>query len=77
MNDPIVLVVGSLHYDIIVETSTLARRDETAIGLRWYPKFGGKGGNQAVAAKKSGAVARMLGAVGNDDFGRFLRQNLQ
>ena len=77
MIDPIVLVVGSLHYDIIVESTTLPRKDETAIGLRWYPKFGGKGGNQAVAAKKAGAVVRMLGAVGNDDFGRFLRQNLQ
>jgi ribokinase len=68
VTDPIVLVVGSLHYDIMVETPTLPRKDETAIGTRWYPKFGGKGGNQAIAAQNGGAVARMCGAVGNDDF---------
>lgn len=77
MTDPVVLVVGSLHYDIMVESGTLPRKDETAIGTRWYPKFGGKGGNQAVAAQKGGAIARMCGAVGRDDFGHFLRDNLK
>jgi ribokinase len=73
----IVLVAGSLHYDIMVEADRLPRRDETAVGRRWYPKFGGKGGNQAVAVARSGARVRMLGAVGNDDFGRFLRAGLK
>jgi ribokinase len=77
LKDPIILVVGSLHYDIMVEAAHLPRRDETAIGSRWYPKFGGKGGNQAMAAQKAGGVARMCGAVGTDDFGRFLRENLR
>ena len=72
----IVLTVGSLHYDIMVEAETLPRRDETAIGSKWYPKFGGKGGNQAVAVAKAGAPSRMVGAIGNDEFGRFLRHQL-
>ena len=72
-----VLVVGSLHYDIMVETPLLPRRDETAVGSRWYPKFGGKGGNQAVAARRQSVPARMAGAVGDDDFGRLLRAHLQ
>lgn len=76
MPRPVILIVGSLHYDIMVETDHLPRRDETAVGSRWYPKFGGKGGNQAVAAQKHGAAARMCGAVGADDFGQFLRENL-
>lgn len=71
-----VLVAGSLHYDIIVETSHLPAVDETGVGSRWYPKFGGKGGNQAVSAVKQGAKARMIGAVGNDEFGAFLRARL-
>jgi ribokinase len=71
-----VLTVGSLHYDIMVEAEHLPRRDETAIGSRWYPKFGGKGGNQAVSAAKSGVISHMFGAVGDDEFGRFLRRNL-
>lgn len=73
---PVVLIAGSLHYDILVEADHLPRRDETAIGRRWYPKFGGKGGNQAVAVARAGAHSRMLGAVGDDDFGRFLRAAL-
>ncbi len=59
-----VLVVGSLHHDIMVEADHLPRADETAVGSRWYPKFGGKGGNQAVAAQAAGARGRMFGAVG-------------
>ncbi|MGV8986788.1 MAG: PfkB family carbohydrate kinase [Cypionkella sp.] len=74
---PIVLTAGSLHYDIMVEADHLPARDETAYGTRWYPKFGGKGGNQAVAAAKAGAQSRMIGAVGADDFGRFLRAQLR
>lgn len=69
---PVVLVVGSLHHDIMVEADCLPRVDETAVGRRWYPKFGGKGGNQAVAAQAAGARGRMFGAVGRDGFGDFL-----
>lgn len=76
MPQPVVLVVGSLHYDIMVETDHLPRLDETAVGKRWYPKCGGKGGNQAVSAVRQGAAVRMLGAVGDDAFGVALCQNL-
>ena len=77
MSESVVLVAGSLHYDIMVEADHLPRLDETAVGTRWYPKFGGKGGNQAVSAAKHGARARMVGAVGDDAFGAFLRENLR
>lgn len=73
---PVVLVVGSLHHDIMIEADHLPRRDETAVGHRWYPKFGGKGGNQAVAAARAGVAARMVGAVGDDGFGRFMTEAL-
>lgn len=69
---PVVLVAGSLHHDIMIETPHLPRVDETAVGRRWFPKFGGKGGNQAVAAAAAGVAARMFGAVGGDGFGTFL-----
>lgn len=72
---PTVLVVGSLHHDIMVEAPGLPRRDETMVGTAWYPKFGGKGGNQAVAAARAGAC-RMVGAVGADGFGDYLRAGL-
>jgi ribokinase len=60
----------------MVEANHLPRKDETAVGTRWYPKFGGKGGNQAVACARHGAAARMMGAVGRDDFAPFLREGL-
>lgn len=71
-----VVVVGSLHYDIMVDAPDRPRKGETVAGYRWRPKFGGKGGNQAVAAVRAGAVTRMVGAVGGDEFGAFLLSGL-
>ena len=64
-----VVVVGSLHYDIMVDAPDRPRKGETVAGLSWSPKFGGKGGNQALAAKGQGVPTAMVGAVGGDDFG--------
>ncbi|MEO6301234.1 MAG: PfkB family carbohydrate kinase [Paracoccaceae bacterium] len=71
------LIVGSLHYDIVVEADHLPRKDETSVGSRWFPKFGGKGGNQAVSTSLRGVRARMVSALGDDTFGPFLRDRLQ
>ena len=73
---PVVVAVGSLHYDIMVDAPARPRKGETVTGFGWRPKFGGKGGNQAVAAARAGADVRMAGAIGDDDFGRFLLANL-
>ncbi|WP_457935451.1 PfkB family carbohydrate kinase [Mesorhizobium sp. 10J20-29] len=73
---PVIVVAGSLHYDIMVDAPSLPRKGETVIGRSWRPKFGGKGGNQAIAAAKAGATVRMVGAVGDDAFGRFLLDEL-
>ena len=71
-----VIVVSSLHYDIFVEAPHRPAAGETVTGSRWYPKFGGKGGNQAVAVAAEGVEARMVSAVGDDDFGAFLLERL-
>jgi ribokinase len=73
---PAGVAVGSLHYDIMVDAPDRPRKGETVTGFAWRPKFGGKGGNQAVAAALAGAAVRMAGAVGEDDFGRFLLARL-
>ena len=67
-NGPLV-VVGSLHHDIMVEVERQPMRGETLMGRKWFPKFGGKGGNQAVAAAQLGADTHFIGAVGQDEFG--------
>jgi ribokinase len=75
--DPRVLVVGSLHLDVIVHAPQLPRPDQTVTGTSVSYAFGGKGGNQAVAAARMGAQVTMAGAVGRDAFGETLLQALR
>lgn len=74
---PSVVVFGSLHYDIMVQGPARPRKGETVTGDSWHPKCGGKGGNQAVSAAKTGIATSMIGAVANDDFGHALTDNLE
>ena len=71
-----VVVVGSLHLDIIVRAAERPRKGETLSGESWNYKPGGKGGNQAVAAAQFGTRVSMISKVGKDDFGRRLLENL-
>jgi ribokinase len=73
---PLVTVFGSLHYDIAVMGPARPRKGETVTGTSWHPKSGGKGGNQAVSSARTGIATSMIGAVADDDFGRFLISNL-
>lgn len=68
MAEPVILIAGSLHLDVLVAAPHLPRMDETVTGLGVSYAFGGKGGNQAVACARMGAAAHMAGAVGHDDF---------
>ncbi len=77
MSEPFdVVVCGSLHLDVMVKAPHLPRLDETAVGSDWELKCGGKGGNQAVMARRAGARTAMIGCVGKDDFGDRLLANL-
>lgn len=70
-------VVGSLNMDLVVRTRRLPYPGETLLGRDWSQVPGGKGANQAVAAARLGANVSMVGRVGEDDFGRRLRENLR
>jgi ribokinase len=72
-----VIVCGSLHLDIVVDSSHLPQLDETVVGSQWRMVCGGKGGNQAVMSARLGARTAMIGSVGRDDFGTKLLSNLQ
>ena len=72
-----VVVLGSLHLDIMVHATDRPKKGETLPGSAWGYKAGGKGGNQAVAAAQFGAQASMIGRVGNDDFGKRLLSHLR
>lgn len=73
---PRVLVVGSINMDLIVRCSELPRRGETVRGEEFRTAAGGKGANQAVACARLGAATTMVGRVGEDEFGRSLRDDL-
>lgn len=77
MARPVVLVAGSLHLDTIVAAPHLPAPDETVTGSSVTQAFGGKGGNQAVAAARMGARVIMAGAVGMDAAASVLRATLQ
>ena len=71
-----VFVVGALHLDVVVDAPRLPALDETLIGERVAYRFGGKGGNQALAAARIGAQVAMAGRVGNDGFGTIVLETL-
>ncbi|MEA2619675.1 MAG: ribokinase [Chloroflexota bacterium] len=64
-----VIVVGSVNVDLMVSTERLPAPGETVVGGRFSRHDGGKGGNQAVAASRMGAMTAFIGAVGGDAFG--------
>ena len=72
-----VVVVGSLHLDVVVTAPRLPAPDETLMGETVTLVCGGKGGNQAVAASRHGAPTAMLGRVGGDMFADALVDNLR
>lgn len=72
-----IAVTGSLHYDIMLDAHHRPEKGETVMGSACHYKFGGKGGNQAIAAAKAGAHVRFIGAVGADEQGAFLLKTLR
>lgn len=72
-----ILVLGALHYDVVVDAPRLPGVDETLPGVAVDYRFGGKGGNQAVAAALMGARVGMAGRVGRDAPAGVLRTALE
>ena len=66
---PRIAVVGSANVDLTVFTDAMPRPGETIFGRRFDLGFGGKGANQAVAARLCGAEVTMVARVGQDLFG--------
>lgn len=67
---PCILVVGSINIDLVGRGKKLPLPGETINGNSFSRTFGGKGANQAVAAARAGAHVDLIGAVGDDEFGR-------
>ena len=70
---PKVLVIGSANVDMIVHSERLPRPGETVVGGRFISAGGGKGANQAIAARRLGADVTLVARVGDDGPGQFTR----
>ena len=72
---PRIAVVGSANTDLITFADAFPRPGETIFGRDFDLGFGGKGANQAVAARLCGGEVLMVAKVGNDLFGEATVKN--
>src|SRR5271155_5926103 len=70
---PRVLVIGSSNTDMTIRLPCLPAPGQTILGSTFSTTPGGKGANQAVAARRAGAEVVFVTAVGNDDLGKRAR----
>lgn len=71
-----ILIIGSLNMDMVIQMKCMPVVGETVLGTEMTYVPGGKGANQACAAAKLGGNVKMLGCVGQDEFGEILIKNL-
>src|SRR5262249_51511428 len=74
---PRIAVVGSANIDLTTFTEQFPKAGETIFGQKFDLGFGGKGANQAVAARLCGADVFMVARVGSDLFGPARVENLK
>src|SRR5208283_2246212 len=72
---PRIAVVGSANTDLTTFADAFPRPGETIFGKNFDIGFGGKGANQAVAARLCGADVVMVAKLGNDLFGEATVKN--
>jgi ribokinase len=74
---PRIAVVGSANIDLTTFSDRFPKPGETIFGQHFDLGFGGKGANQAVAARLCGAEVFMVARVGNDLFGPATIENFR
>jgi ribokinase len=74
---PRIAVIGSANIDLTTFTSRFPKPGETIFGDKFDLGFGGKGANQAVAARLCGAEVFMVARVGEDLFGPATIENFR
>jgi len=77
LNQSFIAVVGSANVDLTTFNDVFPRPGETVFGKSFDLGFGGKGANQAVAARLCGANVAMVAKVGNDLFGPATIKNFE
>ena len=67
-----ITMIGSANIDFIMSLPHLPRKGESVTASSYMQTFGGKGANQAVAAKRSGADVNLIVSLGGDSLGKTL-----
>ena len=65
-----IIVFGSINIDLVANVARIAAPGETVLSPSYAVIPGGKGANQALAARRAGARVRLAGAIGRDGFGQ-------
>lgn len=73
---PAVVCIGSLNVDLVIRLTRMPGVGETVTGHAMERHLGGKGLNQALAAARAGGDVALIGAVGTDDGGAWMRTEL-
>src|ERR1700733_14922346 len=74
---PRIAVIGSANIDLVTFADRFPKPGETIFGQKFDLGFGGKGANQAVAAKLCGADVFMMPRVRDDLFGPATIENVR
>ena len=72
-----VAVIGATIMDVVFYVDEAPNYGGTVMASDFHVACGGKGVNQAIAAKKLGADVLMFSAVGDDSFGKSILENFQ
>lgn len=64
-----ITVLGSINLDLIGQVARFPAPGETVAGTGFTSSPGGKGANQALAARRAGSEVRLVGAVGDGQMG--------
>ena len=72
-----IAVVGSANVDLVTFNDTFPGPGQTIFAKKFDLGFGGKGANQAVAARRCGASVGMVAKVGSDLFGPATIENFK
>ena len=71
-----ICILGSMNMDMVLRVKDHPKEGETILSKSFEKIPGGKGANQAVAARRSGAEVHMIAKIGKDDNGKYLKEKL-
>lgn len=72
-----VCVLGSINMDLVIKVKDMPKEGETILSKSFEKVNGGKGANQAIAAKRCGNEVIIISKIGKDENGKVLKYALE